>query len=266
MRLPSRVVAPVLGLCLLTTACAAPRPDDTSLSEAVAAGDEARVRDLVEDGVDLDGPLVLGLTPLMRAVNRDEARIAHVLIEAGAEVDAPGLGGMTPLHIAARADAGDSLSLLLDAGADPARRSDNGMNALDHAADAGSVDVVDDLVAVVDIDQPSEAITQGHHYPRDQGPTPLGLAVREGNPATVENLLRLGAAVDGPSASGHTPLLLGVFFDTAPEVIGLLVEAGADLQATAVCARGCSIADEPLTVREWAIELGRERLLPLLSG
>lgn len=240
---------------------------DADLSEAVAAGDLSRVRELVADAVTVEEPVVLGMTPLMRAVNRDSTDIAAVLLDAGARVDGIGADGLTPLHIAARADAADSMGLLLDEGADPGIRSSSGMNTLDHAASSGSTEAVGLLLTRtdLDVDAPSEAITQGHGYPRDQGPTPLGMAAREGHAETIAKLLEMGAAVDAPSASGHTPLLLAIFFDAPSEVAETLLAAGADPTATAKCDKGCSTGGrEPLTVVEWAEQLERTELLRLL--
>lgn len=239
----------------------------SNLSDAVAAGDIERVRELAAQGADLDEPLVLGMTPLMRAVNRDDADMVGVLLESGARVSTQGADGLTAVQIAARADAIEALDLLLEAGADPSARSPSGMNALDHAADAGSLTVVETLASRsdIDIDEPSAAVTQGHGYPRDRGPTPLGLAVRAGHTQVVNRLLQLGAAVDGLSASGHTPLLLAVFFDQSPDIVERLLAAGAEIDATAQCERGCSNTKRPLTVVEWAKELERAELVPILE-
>jgi ankyrin repeat protein len=261
-----RIGLVLLVMCVLglVAGCSS---SDADLSEAVAQGDHRRVQDLIDQGADLDSPVIMGMTPLMRASNRDSADLVARLIEGGAGVNATGADRLTPLHIAARANAVDSGRLLLEAGADPAARSLSGMNALDHAASTGSGDFISLLASTtdLDLDEPSQAVTQGHGYPRDAGPTPLGLATREGHTAAVATLLALGAGVDAPSASGHTPLLLAVFFDKPPEVVQALIAAGADVTASAPCDLGCSVeGGEPLTALEWAVELQREELIPLL--
>lgn len=263
--MPAKWLVPTAAVLLVLAACSS---SDADLSEAVADGDARRVRELVGQGVDLNGPLELGMTPLMRAANRDDERIATILIDAGADVNLSGMDGLTPVHIAARSDSVGVGELLIDRGADPATRSASGMNALDQAAASGSSEFVELLVTrtSLDVDAPSEAITQGHGYPRDLGPTPLGLAVREGRSETVSRLLDLGARVDAPSASGHTPLLLAVFFDQSAEVVQQLLDAGADPGATATCDTGCSTGGgEPLNTIDWAIALGREQLVPVLG-
>lgn len=257
-------IASTLALCLIAVGCTSP---PATLSDAITADDLARVERHIDEGADLEGPLVFGLTPLMRAANRDNTEIVAALVEAGADVDGAGSGGLTPLHTAARSDAMDALSYLLDAGGRPEIRSASGMNALDHAAASGSTDVLVALTShgAIEVDTPSQAVTQGHGHPRDLGPTPLGLAVRGGHIEGAAALIDLGAVVDGPSASGHTPLLLAVFSDQPPEMVRLLLDAGADPYAEAACDLGCSAGGGRfLTAVEWASELGRDELVALL--
>lgn len=257
-------IASTLGLCLMAVGCTSP---PATLSDAIAADDLAQVKQQIDQGADLEGPPVFGLTPLMRAANRDNTEIVRALVEAGADVDGAGSGGLTPLHTAARADAVDALSYLLDAGGRPELRSAEGMNALDHAAASGSTDVLVALTShnAIDVDMPSQAVTQGHGHPRDLGPTPLGHAVRGGHIDVAGALIELGAEVDGPSASGHTPLLLAIFSDQPPEMVRLLLDAGADPYAEAACDFGCATGGgRSLTAVEWASGLDRDELVAVL--
>ncbi|HSJ29654.1 MAG TPA: ankyrin repeat domain-containing protein [Acidimicrobiia bacterium] len=256
----------VLTVLALVGSCSG--GDDRSLSAAVADGDVAAVTRLLAAGFSPEGPRTLGLTPLMRAANRDDAAIGELLLRAGANPDATDFAGVTALHVAARADAVQVARLLLAAGADPHRRSAGGMNALDHAADAGAVGVIDLLAdAGVDLDAQSAVISKGHGHPRDVGSTPLGLAVRAKQTRSVIRLLQRGAAVDSPSASGSTPLLQAIYHDAPVEILLILLDAGADPSVTERCDAGCSRAVSGrggLTAREWAVALGRDELLPYL--
>lgn len=271
-------VVPALGL--LCVACGSTPPASTptsraapemDLAEAVDGGDLARVRELLDRGADPDEPLVLGSTPLMRAANGDQVEILRTLLAGGADPDGTGLAGLTAVHVAARADASGALEVLLEAGADPAARSRSGMNALDHAADAGATETLRMLAGsdVVDLNGRSQVVAQGHGHPRDEGPTPLSIAVRAGEEAAVRTLLELGAAVDRPSTAGHTPLLVAVFSGQSPDLVEILLGNGADLAATATCDLGCATAGgegADLTVVEWAEELGRTELLELFES
>ena len=151
-------------LCLLlvvaVVACSQPPAD---LSEAVEAGDTFGARAFLEGGADPDRPVVNGLTPLMRAANRDDPEMTSLLLEWGADITA-GSAGLTAVHIAAGANASDALEVLLSAGADPAVRSAGGMNALDYAAELGAADVVEALVAAGA--RAGWAFTRGDSRPR----------------------------------------------------------------------------------------------------
>lgn len=241
---------------------------DRSLAAAVTDGEVSEVARLLDAGVAPDEPRTLGLTPLMRAANRDDTAVGELLLQAGADPDATDFAGITALHVAARADAVGMARLLLAAGADPHRRSSAGMSALDHAADAGAVGVIDLLADFgIDLDAPSGVMSKGHGHPRDIGSTPLGLAVRAGQTPSVIRLLQRGAAVDGLSGSGSTPLLQAVYHGAPVEILVILLDAGADASITGRCDAGCSLTvsgGEGLTARAWALALGRDVLLPYL--
>jgi ankyrin repeat protein len=242
--------------------------EDLDLGEAIDVGDRAMVGCLLDNGADPDEPNALGLTPLMQAAARDEEEMIADILAAGADLDATTGAGWTAIHIAARADAPGAVAALQAAGADPRSRSADGMSALDHAADAGSVAAVEYLIGQgLDPDRRSAFITQGHGYPRSEGLTPLSLAARAGRQEVVETLLRLGAHVDAPTASGHTPLLIAVFSGQSPELVAALLDAGADPGARAACVQACSVGDaDGLDALEWARQLDRKRLIPLFKA
>ncbi|MEN8239891.1 MAG: ankyrin repeat domain-containing protein [Actinomycetota bacterium] len=239
--------------------------DEISLSEAVAAGDVDLARTLLEGGSEPDEPLVQGFTPLMRAVIRDDTQMIELLVDAGADFEATALEGLTPLHVAAEAGAADAVGRLLEAGADPGVRSHNGMNTLEHAAASGSADVIVIIAATgVNLDARSGIITQGHGYPVDEGSTALGIAARAGNVDAIAALLDAGASIDAPSRTGHTPLLMAIFTGQPPEVISLLLGAGADPTVTAACRTRCSYDEgDALT---WARRIGDPDTIPLIAA
>ncbi len=144
-----------------------------SLYEAVALGDAARVRELVDADPSLvhafapDGFQPLGLaaffgheeivavllargadastpsrndmrvTPLNSAVAAGHSAIARTLVEAGADIHAKQRHGWTPLHAAAEHGDRDLVAFLLARGADPNAKTDAGMNAADYARSKG---------------------------------------------------------------------------------------------------------------------------------
>lgn len=232
---------------------------DATLADAVGAGNAELARSLLAAGADPDQPRVHALTPLMRAAIRDDAAMVRLLLDAGADIAATDNDGQSALHVAAQTDSAVALAALIEAGADPGSRSHNGMNTFEHAAAWGSVEVIAQFAALgVDLDARSEVITQGHGYPRDVGSTALGIAARAGQVAAIELLIGLGAAVDAPSKSGHSPLMLAVFSDQSPEVVAGLLAGGADPLLAA--------GSDQRTALDWAAELEREELVSLLEA
>lgn len=252
-------------------ACVGPGDDVAgSLSDAVVAGDGARAQALIEAGADLDQPGPLGLTPLMQAANREDVEMVQLLLDAGADPSATGLAAMTALHIAVRADSAEVVVMLLEGGADPKRRSKGGTDAVAYAAASGAMKVIDVFADLgLDLDAPSGVTSGGHGHPRDFGSTPLGLAVRAGQVEAVERLLQRGADVNGRSSSGTTPLLQAVYHRAPPEIVQLLLDAGADLEIRERCDAGCSgeiSGSEGLTAVEWATVLDRDEILAVLTA
>ncbi len=255
----------------MIVACAGPEDDVAgSLSDAVVAGDVARAQALIEEGADVDQSGAFGLTPLMQAANREHVEMVHLLLDAGAALNTTGLAGMTALHVAVRADSAEVVSALLERGADPKGRSRDGMDAVAHAADSGAVRVIELFADFgLDLDAPSGATSGGHGHPRDFGSTPLGLAVRADRVEAVQRLLQRGADVNGRSSSGTTPLLQAVYHRARPEIVQLLLDAGADLEIREGCDAGCSgevSGSEGLTAVEWATVLDRDEIHAVLTA
>lgn len=254
----------------MIVACDGPGDDvGGSLSDAVVAGDTARAQALIEAGADLDKPGAFGLTPLMQAANRENVEMVDLLLDAGADLNATGLAGVTALHIAVRADSAEVVAALLEEGADPERRSTGGMDAVAYAAANGAINVIDVFADLgLDLDAPSGVTSGGHGHPRDLGSTPLGLAVRAYQVKAVELLLQRGADVNGRSSSGTTPLLQAVYHRAPPEIVQLLLDAGADVEIRERCDTGCSgeiSGSQGLTAVEWATVLDRDEILAVLT-
>jgi ankyrin repeat protein len=236
-----------------------------SLSDAVTSGDLDHATALLDGGADVDEPVVQGFTPIMRAAIRDDTEMIDLLLGAGADLDAAAMEGLTVLHIAAEAGAVNAVDALLRIGADPDIRSHNGMNALEHAAAAGSAGAIRIIAATgADVNAQSEITTQGHGYPVDVGSTALGIAARSGHIEAMVALLESGAFVDAPSLIGHTPLLVAIFAGQPPEVVSLLLDAGADPTVTAACRTRCSYdVGDALT---WARRIGDPSVVPLIEA
>lgn len=121
--------------------------------EASAAGDVARVRELVgrdpavADAASPDGYSAIGLAAFFK--RRD---VVRYLLDAGADPrPASRSGGFTPLHSAVATDAGPAdieiVRMLLDKGADPNARSSSGGTPLHTAAFTGDRASLDALLS-----------------------------------------------------------------------------------------------------------------------
>ena len=109
--------------------------------EAAKNGDEAALRALVEEGVDVNATAGDGSTALLWASHRDLPESVELLIEAGADVNRANDLGATPLWAAGENGGVAVVELLLDAGADPDRALRHGETPLMAAARAGSARV-----------------------------------------------------------------------------------------------------------------------------
>ena len=186
-------------------------------SASTNARDPAVITALVEGGADIHARDGFGKTPLHAAAENTTTAAVQALVQAGADIDAPqrepgrySRGGPTPLHSAASNPNPEVAATLLEAGADVGARA----------------------------------------WP--WGGTPLHVAARNPNPAVAALLLDAGANVNARQFAwnlspvtvagedvttrglrGITPLHEAARLNPNPEVLALLLEAGADPDALA---------------------------------
>ncbi|KAI8495244.1 positive regulation of extrinsic apoptotic signaling pathway via death domain receptors protein [Branchiostoma belcheri] len=102
---------------------------------AADRGDEEKVAELIQQGVDVNSRAVLfGNTPLYCAVSGGHVAVAALLLKAGAQVDSRGPSEDTPLHKAASGGHVGVAELLLKAGAQVDIRDERGKTPEDIAA------------------------------------------------------------------------------------------------------------------------------------
>jgi ankyrin repeat protein len=115
--------------------------------DAASNGDISALRDLLNDGVEIDQPGRNSETPLMAAALADEAETAELLVSRGANVMARNKGGLTPLHAAAYSGGSDiALLLLLNGASIEDNANVSGASPLAVAAEEGRLGVAELLV------------------------------------------------------------------------------------------------------------------------
>ncbi|MCP5145232.1 MAG: ankyrin repeat domain-containing protein [Gammaproteobacteria bacterium] len=189
---------------------------------------------LIEAGADVNQWDIYGQAPLFAAAMRQPqadvtsidtlnetngATVVRMLLDAGANpnmqlfmrpADLFGSGvsrGTTPLHAAVANSDPEIVSLLIERGAEVNRNDADNESALmlvmQRRDRAGVVPIIETLVtAGADVD----ANALYHHLQRTRGGTPLHYAVRAGNNAAIEALVKAGAEVNQKDPDGLTAL------------------------------------------------------------
>ena len=236
---------------LSTTPSAAARQGTegiTPLHYAALYGDRSAVKALLDAGADPNARNAAGATALMWAVD-DEAKTL-LLVERGADVNAKSLDGRTPIaQAAARAGSSAVLSILLDKGADPNVDDLAGQTALGEAAYAADTTAMWLLMArgadpkkgtvfsVIGAALADCAECIGLLLPA-LSPEALNRAAVELLPPNDDGdeltlLLDGGANVNAQDRIGRSLIARAAASDTiAPAVVGRLLGAGADVNAT----------------------------------
>jgi ankyrin repeat protein len=240
-------------LLLLPFLCLGPQfatAADATLADAVMRGDDAILRSLPKDRVEVNTPQPDGTTALHWAVRHDDVTTVDALIKAGADVKAANRYGITPMNLAATNGDPAVLRRLLDAGADPNSATPGGETALMTAARTGKVDAVTLL-----LDRGANVNAKDSTHAQ----TALMWAVIENHPDMVKLLLAHGADVNAhtnvtipkgeyvpakaggasgggiirqralPTADGGMTPLLFAIRDGNTEMVRLLLSQGADI-------------------------------------
>ena len=160
------------------------------LHDAVKAGDMAQVKQLIEQGADVneDDPR-LG-TPLHQAAMGGSREMAELLIAAGADVEVVNYRWGTPLKAAASKGNAAVAAALIAHGADVQAGDDHGLTPLHAAAERGHVAVVA-LLVENGADVNARSIQEGNR----PGYTPVISAGQFGHFDIVDLLRAYGATI-----------------------------------------------------------------------
>jgi ankyrin repeat protein len=107
------------------------------LMSAALYGDTEKVKELINQGVDVNARTHEGRTALMFAVINMHAATVQTLLKLGADVNAQSEAGFTPLILAACSGNARIARALLNGGADVRKTLRSGQTALSHAAEHG---------------------------------------------------------------------------------------------------------------------------------
>lgn len=224
--------------------------------ETAVFGSVTDLRQLLDDGLDVNAKTAAGHTSLLMMVCSDLDKV-RVLLDRGADVNAKAKSGITALRVAALyRDSTPTISLLLKRGAAVEPPPANGSPIpypLLLAAHAGNAEVLELLHKAGEplgtrVNTVGEAASAG----------PMGKAIRNGDLNVVKALLRLGASVGVLDGEPWTPLHLAVNHNRV-EIARLLVESGADVDGRD--ANG----NTPLTLAA-SIDFGETEMIELLLG
>ena len=165
---------------------------NSPVADAASRGDVAAVKQLLQDGADVNAAMGDGMTALHWAAERGNLELTNILVYAGANVAAvTRVGQYTPLHVAARTGNAAIVKALLDAGAPAdARTVPSGATALHLASTAGSVEAISTL-----LDNGADINAKEPEWEQ----TPLIFAAAAGRTEAVKTLLARGADADAQS-------------------------------------------------------------------
>ena len=116
------------------------------LWEACREGDLERVRQLIQEGHNVNRRDNCGVTPLMEAARYGHDQVVQELIRAGADVNGKGKDKRTALHLASWCGRSSVIKTLAEAGANPNVLDVLGMTPLMWAAYLGCANVVVELI------------------------------------------------------------------------------------------------------------------------
>ncbi len=135
------LVAAVPGRPLLAAQSGSP------VADAAMRSDVTLVKNLLQQGGDVNAAQGDGMTALHWAALSGNADLAQMLLYAGANPNATTrLGGYTPLHVAAKNAHAAVVEALLKGGADAKAATSDGTTALMFASEAGSLDSMTSLL------------------------------------------------------------------------------------------------------------------------
>jgi len=242
-------------LAILLSTAIAHAAADQRLVNAAADQDNATIRAMLKQSVDVNSTRADGSTALLWSAHWDDLETVDLLLKAGAKVDAADDYGVTPLSRAAENGSIAMVERLLKAGANPNLAQLSGMTPLMTATHTGNVAVVKALMArgasvnaattetqntalmwaVADqFPEIVKILIDAHadvHASTAKGFTPLIYAARNGDIEMAKLLLAAGVKVNETGSDGTQPLVYAIA-DGQADFAMFLLDHGADAKAS----------------------------------
>jgi len=221
---------PLAGLLILALIAVTAVPVFTGeIHDAILAKDIAKVRQLLDQGVNVN---VLGeykRTPLHFAAAWGNIYLVRLLIDRGANIDARDHVKQTPLHMAAESGTADIVKLLIEKGADMNALTEYKETPLHRAAGQGMADAAA-LLIQKGANVSARSLTQDTplHVAAEYGDK--GAAGRGNNEELVKLLIENRADVNARNNTGDTPLhRFAGGYSSTNKLAALLINKGADV-------------------------------------
>lgn len=219
-------------------------PED-GLWHAARTGDLAAMKRYIAEGADVNAPdESLNVSPLAWSASYGQAEATRLLIENGADVNIEDDNGSTPLHVAVVFGRADVAKLLVENGANPQIRNDDGGTPADALhLDWRTTTFIGGLMGI-EVERENIPVMQSGRNEIAKlfgvkefdskniaSPQDLSSSVFVGDLIEVKQMLTDGADPDAKDPrSGSTMLSIAALMGHT-EVVALLLEHGADVNA-----------------------------------